>query len=106
MQRSRVGFLFGAFIALIVPIACLVVGFLLNARLVHLNLDASGMVGVNVVELAEIVLGPVGIVIAGRSLGARGGLAWFVVIVLAAPVVALLWLVGRLYLSGAAGFPA
>ncbi len=106
LKRSRVGFLFGAFVALIVPVASLVVGYAWKAGLIHLDVDAQGMVGINVVELAEIVLGPLGIVIGGRSIGARGGLAWFVVIVVAAPLVALLWLIGRLYLSSAAGFPA
>ena len=105
-QRSRVGFLFGAFVALIVPIISLAIGYAWKAGLVHLNIDASGMVGVNLVELTEIVLGPLGIVLAGRSLGAHGGLAWFVVIVVASPLVAFSWLIGRLYLSGAAGFPA
>ena len=106
MERSRVGFLFGAFVALIVPITSLVIGYAWKTGLVHPTVDAAGMVGVNVAELAEIVLGPLGIVIAGRSLGAHGGLAWFVVIVVAAPLVALSWLIGRLYLSGAVGFPA
>ena len=106
LRRSRGGFLFGAFVALIVPGISLVIGYAWKAGLVHLNVDASGMVAVNLAELAEIFLGPLGIVIAGRSLGAHGGLAWFVVIVVAAPAVALSWLIGRLYLSGAIGFPA
>lgn len=106
LGRSRGGFLLGAVVALSVPIASLVVGYASKAGLVHLNVDAQGMVGVNLAELSVIVLGPIGIVIAGRSLGARGGLAWFVVIVVAAPLVAFAWLIGRIYLSNAAGFPA
>ncbi|MEO7869876.1 MAG: hypothetical protein ABIS42_04640 [Candidatus Limnocylindria bacterium] len=95
----------GAFIALVVPISYWVLALLVENGIapydqVRPQLDVLGFI-----SLSEILLAPIGIVIAGRSAGVRGAIAWIALIIVGIPVLALVWLLSVATLSGALGNP-
>jgi DNA-directed RNA polymerase subunit RPC12/RpoP len=96
----------GAFIALVVPTYYLVL-----ARLVEVGIVSSDQVHTLVHSLDTILfpwgvlLGPIGVVVAGRSAGIRGVFGWFVLMFVAVPALASLWLFSVLVYSGATGRP-
>jgi hypothetical protein len=57
------------------------------------------------ISLSEILLAPIGIVIAGRSASVRGALAWVALIIWAVPVLAFVWFLSVATLSGSLGNP-
>lgn len=104
--KSRRGLGVGAFIALVVPISYLVLAVLVENGIApydqtHALLNPLGLLG----WISLFLLGPVGIVIAGRSAGLRGVIAWLALIIVAIPVVAFVWFVCVATLSGALGNP-
>jgi len=95
----------GAFIALVVPTSYLVL-----ARLVELGIAPSDQVHPLVplldgILLYGVALGPIGIVVAGRSVGIRGALGWLVLMIVTVPALAYLWFISALLYSGATGRP-
>jgi hypothetical protein len=96
----------GAFIALVVPTSNLVL-----AQLVEAGIMPSDQVQTLVHPLDSILfpwgvlLGPIGVVVAGRSAGIRGASAWFVLMVVAVPVLTSLWLGSLLAFGSATGNP-
>lgn len=103
--KSRRGVVIGAFIALVVPISYWVLALLVENGIapydqVRPQLDVLGFI-----SLSEILLAPIGIVIAGRSAGVRGAIAWIALIIVGIPVLALVWLLSVATLSGALGNP-
>jgi hypothetical protein len=58
-----------------------------------------------IIALSEIVLGPLGVVVAGRGAGVRGVIAWLVLLVVTMPVLFVIWLDYAMGLSGALGAP-
>ena len=52
-----------------------------------------------------VLLGPIGVVVAGRSAGLRGAFGWIVLIILTVPALAFLWLASVFAYSGATGRP-
>jgi len=58
-----------------------------------------------IIALSEIVLGPLGVVIAGRGAGVRGVIAWIVLLVVTIPILFLVWAFCVLMLSAALGAP-
>lgn len=94
----------GLFIALGVPLACWLLALLIEKGIapydpLHALLDQLGLL-----SLSEVALGPIGILIAGRSAGLRGA-ALVVLVIVAAPGLALAWFVGAASLSGSLGNP-
>jgi hypothetical protein len=104
--KSWRGLGLGAFIALVVPASCLVL-----ARLLELGIVSRDQVHPLVPLLDTIlfpwgvVLGPIGVVVAGTSAGIRGGFGWLVLMIVAVPPLASLWLAGVFAYSGATGRP-
>ena len=96
----------GVFIALVVPIS-----YLALALLVKTGIVPSAQMQTLVHSLDRILfpwgvlLGPIGVVVAGRSAGVRGGCGWLVLIILGVPALAWLWLYGALELGAATGNP-
>jgi hypothetical protein len=96
----------GAFVALVVPISYLVL-----ARLVEAGIMSSDQVQTLVHPLDSILfpwgvlLGPIGVVVAGRSAGIRGAFGWFVLMVVAVPVLTSLWLGSVMAFGSATGNP-
>jgi hypothetical protein len=104
--KSRRGLGVGAFIALVVPISYLVLAVLVENGIApydqtHALLNPLGLLG----WISLFLLGPVGIVIAGRSAGLRGVIAWLALIIVAIPVFAFVWFACVATLSGALGNP-
>jgi|GEM_PF-2433406 hypothetical protein len=96
----------GASIALVVPISYWVLASLVENGIApydqtHALFDLIGLLG----WISLFLLGPIGIVIAGRSAGVRGALAWLALLMWALPVFAFVWFVCVATLSGALGNP-
>jgi hypothetical protein len=93
----------GAFIALVVPTS-----FLLLARLAEAGIASSHQMQaplLTAILFSGVLLGPIGIVIAGRSAGIRGALGWLVLIILTVPALACLWFISLPVFRGATGRP-
>ncbi len=106
MVESWRGLGVGAFIALVVPISYVVL-----ARLVEVGIAPNDQVH-TLVPLLDwilfplgVLLGPIGIVVAGRSAGIRGAFGWLVLMIVAVPALAYLWFISALLYSGATGRP-
>lgn len=104
--RSWRGTVVGAFIALVVPISYWALAVLVQNGIapydqIHALLGTLGLVGV----ISLVLLGPAGIVIAGRSLGVRGAPGLIALTMCAMPVLAVVWFVCVATLSGTLGNP-
>ena len=95
----------GLIVALAIPVSAFVVAALWDLRV--LDLGPGGAHGPNhavvqtLFSLAgwELVLGPVGILIGGWLAGVRGARAWWRVIIVAGPVLAVVWFFAEASLS-------
>jgi hypothetical protein len=94
----------GVFLALLVPIVCLALAWLLGSGLVSYDRLKALVIPWFGLVLAEVLLGPIGVGIALWSLGARGA-ALAALIVLFLPVLAIVWFLCLATLSGAMGDP-
>jgi hypothetical protein len=103
--RSWHGLVIGAFIALVVPISYLVLAVLVGKGIAPYDQTHSLLNLFGWISLSEILLGPSGIVIAGRSADLRGAIAWLALIIWAVPVLAFVWFLSVATLSGALGNP-
>jgi hypothetical protein len=104
--RSGRGVALGGFIALGVPVsfwllAALVAGGIAPYDQVRSALDVIGLLG----WASLFVLGPAGILIAGKSAGVSNAASWIALMVVAVPVFVILWFVGVATLSGTLGNP-
>jgi hypothetical protein len=104
IMRSWRGVAMGLLVALLVPILCLALAWLLGSGLVpddQLRALVNPWFGL---ALAEVLLGPIGIGIALWSAGVRGA-ALVALIVVALPVLVVVWFLCLATLSGAMGEP-
>jgi hypothetical protein len=104
-MRSRLGVIFGAFIALVVPVSFGIYAYLLGNGIVALEAEPSTMEALTSIALTELLLGPIGIVIAGMAAGLRRMSAWVSLFVVAVPGLAIFWFICVATLSGALGNP-
>ena len=96
---------FGMFIALVVPISYLALALLVKTGIVP-SAQMQTLVPLLTATQGPLgLLGPIGIVIAGWSVGIRGVLGWLVTIILTLPALASLWFYSALELSAATGNP-
>lgn len=95
----------GAFLAMVVPISFLTVAKLMDFGIVLIVRESSTMQSLTSIALTEALLGPIGIVIGGRSARIRGAMAWLGYTVVAVPVLVFVWFVCVVTLSGALGSP-
>lgn len=103
--KSRRGLVIGAFIALVVPISYWVLALLVENGIAPYDQMHSLLNLFGLISLSELLLGPIGIVIAGRSAGVRGAIAWLVLIIVGIPLLAVVWFLCVATLSGALGNP-
>lgn len=99
------GILIGASVALVVPLSFLAVAKLMEVGIMLIVRESSTMQSLTSIALTEAFLGPIGIVIVGRSARIRGALAWLGYLVVVVPVLAFAWFVCVATLSGALGSP-
>jgi hypothetical protein len=103
---SRRGQAIGAVVALVVPTSFWILALLVDDRVVPYELARSlfnlfGLIG----WISLFLLGPIGIVIAGRSSGVRGVVSWIAVFIVAQPIVVFDWFLGVASLGGSLGNP-
>jgi len=67
--------------------------------------DGAVIGALQATALLEVLLGPIGIVVAGRAAGIQSRLAWFNLFVVGIPVLAWLWFIGVASVGGLAGEP-
>jgi hypothetical protein len=103
--RSVAGMVLGAVLALAVPLSQVVVAFLWDRGIVQLEPNGPFVQFLQAAAGFEFAVGPLGVVILGRSASLRGVLAWAALFVVAVPVLAFLWFVGVASLGGLAGEP-
>jgi hypothetical protein len=103
--RSGRNVIVGVVIALVVPVSFALYAWLLGARIVPLERDGSTMQTLTTIALTELLLGPIGIAIAGNAAGLRRPAAWLALIVVAVPVLTITWFLCVATLSGALGSP-
>jgi hypothetical protein len=99
------GILLGIFIALVEPLSSLAVAFVWDRGVVQLEPNGPFVQALQGAALLEIILGPLGIAVAGQSARLRSVLAWYVLVAVAVPVLAVVWFIGTAYLGGLAGEP-
>jgi len=105
MPRSGRGLLAGLFVALVVPISFLGLALLVQGGIAPYDGVHELMSVLSPIALTEVLLGPVGIVIAGRAVGLRGAPAWIAAVVLGIPVLGFIWFLCVATLSGTLGNP-
>ena len=103
--KSWRGVAAGAFIALVVPIACLVLALVVQLGIVPQDQMHELLNPVFELSMVEIILAPVGIAIVGISAGLRGPIAWLGLIIVAVPLLAFIWFYCVATFSGALGDP-
>src|SRR2546422_8221921 len=101
---SWLGVGIGALIALALPIATWIVGLSLpgvaytvdQVRLRDIAIEQARPLTdlLSTFSLAELLLGPLGIFIVGRSAGIHGATRWLMLLVVTVPMLALVWLLG------------
>jgi hypothetical protein len=104
--KARRGVLVGAFIALVVPTSDLLLAQLVGSGIAPYEQTRSLLDVVGLLAWTSLfLLGPIGIVVAGRSVGVRGAINWLVLLIVALPAYAVVWFVCVATVSGALGNP-
>jgi len=103
--KAWLGVAAGAFIALVVPISILVLARLAEAGIADPSQMHTVDLLLNRIVFSGVLLGLIGIVIAGRSVGIRGVLGWLVLMIFTVPALAYLWLWSFLLFSQSIGEP-
>lgn len=103
--QSLRGLLAGVLIALVVPISFLVFGQLLLNGIVTFERGPDTSDILTRIALTEIILGPIGLLVAGSSIPLRRPWAWLLLWLVGVPVLAVFWFLCVATLSGALGSP-
>lgn len=102
-RRPWLGFVAGAIVALVLPIAYWTIGLGIEQEVLtdeHVRPLAGAL---TTIAPAELVLGPLGIWLAGRAAALRGTAPWAIAVLALAPLLAVFWLLGLLTMGGALG---
>lgn len=102
-SRSWRGVAGGALIALAVPAGFIILSLLLDVGV--LAPDGMHAPWITMVAFSEVLLGPIGLAVAGWSAGVRGAVAWVLLLISAIPLLAAVWVVSVLMFGGATGSP-
>ena len=101
--RSWRGVAIGGVIAVIVPVFIFVLSLLVNIG--ALSAGQVDVPWVTWILVSEVVIGPIGIVVAGWFAGVRSMPAWVLLLITAVPLLAGVWLASALMFGGATGSP-
>jgi hypothetical protein len=105
LQRVNAGTIVGIVLALAIPVSNGVVAVLWSSGVLQLDPEGAFVKGLEAPGLAGIVLGPIGIVVAGWFAGVRTFSGWFALIILGIPLVTIFWFYAVASLGGLAGEP-
>lgn len=94
----------GVIVALAVPVVFRLLTVLIEHGIVSYQVPIDWTTPTNI-ALSEIVLGPLGVVIAGRGAGVRSAIAWIVLLVVTIPVLLFVWFYSVAMFSAALGAP-
>lgn len=103
-RASRRGMLAGLVIVFGVPLLYWLLAMLIDAGIASYDAVRPHLDELGLVSLSEVVLGPLGIVVAGRSAHVHG-VAWILLFLVALPSALVVWFIGVASLSGALGNP-
>lgn len=101
--KSWRGVAVGAFIALTVPVAFILLSLLLDVGV--LPPDQMHAPLFTMIMFSEVLLGPVGLAVAGWSAGVRGVVAWVLLLITAIPLLSAVWVISALMFGGATDSP-
>jgi hypothetical protein len=102
---SRPGVLVGVVIALAIPVSYWVLAALVSKGIAPYDQVKALLGPLSVIALFELLLGPVGIAIAGWNAGIRNAIVWLALFIVAVPLLAFVWFLCVVTLSGALGEP-
>jgi len=102
---SRRGLVVGLGIALAMPISYWVLALLVEHGIAPYDQMKALLNPLTAIAETELVLGPIGIGIAGWSAGVRSAFAWLALFIVGIPVLAIVWFFCVVTLSGALGEP-
>ena len=103
-DRRRGSLLLGVAVALAVPLLSLSIAFLWDHGILALEPNGAFVQALQSIGPWEIVLGPIGIAISGRSAYVRG-IGWVALFSVAVPALFVFWFLAIAYLGGLAGEP-
>jgi len=104
-RRRVAGTIVGIVLALAIPVSNGVVAALWSSGVLQLDPEGAFVKSLEAPGLAGILLGPIGIVVAGWFAGVRTFSGWFALIILGIPLVTILWFYAIASLGGLAGEP-
>ena len=102
-MKSRWGIVAGVLIATAMPVAYWIVGLGLEGGSLTDDQARPFADLLGALAPAELLLGPAGIVLAGRSAGVHGSVAWLALVVAAGLVLTIVALLGLLTMYAALG---
>ena len=94
----------GVAVALVVPVFFGSLTVLIESGIVSFDKPIDWTPS-TIIAFLEMILGPLGVVIAGRGAGVRGAVAWIVLLAVAIPVLFFVWFYSVAWFSGALGAP-
>ena len=103
-RALRRGVLAGLLIAFGLPVLYWLLARLIDAGIVPYDTIRAHLDQLGLVSLSELFLGPIGIVVIGRSARIRGA-GWIPLFIVAVPFAVVVWFIGVATLSGALGNP-
>jgi hypothetical protein len=104
-MRSGLGVIAGAVIALVVPLSFRIYAHFLENGILPVEREGSTMGTLTSIALTELLLGPLGIAMAGWAARLRRTSAWVLLFLVSVPVLAVIWFICVATLSGALGSP-
>ncbi len=105
LQRVNAGTIVGIMLALAIPVSNGVVAVLWSSGVLQLDPEGALVKSLEAPGLAGILLGPIGVVVAGWFAGVRTFSGWFVLITLGIPLGTIFWFYSIASLGGLAGEP-
>jgi hypothetical protein len=99
------GTIIGIVLALAIPVSNGLVAILWSSGALQLDPEGAVVKGLEAPGLAGVLLGPIGIVIAGWFAGVRSIAGWSLLILLGIPLLTLVWFYAIASLGGLAGEP-
>jgi hypothetical protein len=105
LQHVNAGTIVGIVLAFAIPVSNGVVAVLWSSGAIQLDPEGAFVKGLEAPGFGGILLGPIGIVVAGWFAGVRTVIGWFALIILGIPLVTIFWFHAVASLGGLAGEP-